>query len=163
MTKIHFELDEMALAADAECAPAGADPAALEETYFVMPVRFEISGVDVLALQGGVARPLPLIGFAIDLLSALEPLESGQRTDVYLAGGDELSLHRQDEMIELQCVPDGQTAKVGRSELIAAARSFSARVSALLLQRVPEIRNHPTWLEWFPESGDTNRAISPPA
>lgn len=150
---IEFDLDEPALAASAACAPVTANQAAMEETYFVMPVRVYVGGTDVLAMNSGAARPLPLIGFATDLRLALEQLEAGRRMDVYLAGGDELSLCLQDDLIEIQRVPDGQIAKVARSELRAAARSFSARVRATLLQRVPELRSHPNWLDWFPEDG----------
>ena len=51
MITLHFQIDEDELAADLAASPEAANPAAVEQTYFVMPVRFAVGETDFLAFR----------------------------------------------------------------------------------------------------------------
>jgi hypothetical protein len=85
---LQFQLDEAVLKEDVNDSISNENPAALEETYFIMPVRFGVGGVELLGEakskdikvflphpEHGLREttmstrpcnwfPLPLIGFA---------------------------------------------------------------------------------------------------
>jgi hypothetical protein len=151
MTTLDFKLDKSSLEEDLACSPANANPAALEETYFVMPVSFVVDGTDVLALPGRSTHELPVLGFAADTLRALEQLKPGEEKNLFLAGGGELRVRFDGRGFDISCSLNGHSVHVARDELISAFRSFAGKVKAMLVVRVPEIQTHEMWRRWFPE------------
>jgi hypothetical protein len=173
MTTVDFRLDEASLAEDLQHAPESADRGALEETYFVMPVRLCVNGVELLEHPGrakrnvfigageqGVQRiqlpneasswlPLPLLGFAKDVLQALNETKPGKERKLYLAGGGELVFVRQGEQLSVASSITGKSASTQFAEVLNAFRTFSEKVRQLLVGRVPGIQQHPSWRQWF--------------
>ena len=151
MTILDFKLNESALAEDLACPPESANPAALEETYFVMPVSFVVDGIDVLALTGRSTHELPVLGFAADALRVLEQLKPREEKALYLAGGGELRVRFDGHGFDVSCSLNGNSVYVERDELITAFRMFAAKVKKMLVVRAPEIQTHKMWPQWFPD------------
>jgi hypothetical protein len=63
MITLDFKVDEDALSEDLVANPETASAAALEQTYFVMPVRFAVDNTELLAFAGMYEtwRPQPII------------------------------------------------------------------------------------------------------
>lgn len=151
MTTLDFKLDESSLAEDRAASPATANPAALEETYFVMPVTFVVDGTNVLSLPGRSTHELPVLGFAADTLCVLEQLNRGEEKKLYLAGGGELRVRFDGHVFDIACSLNGRSVRVMREELLGAFRTFAGKVREMLVARVPEIQTHKMWRQWFPE------------
>lgn len=173
MTTVDFRLDEASLVEDIQHAPAGANPAALEETYFVMPVRLCVNEVELfeqldrekrnvfiarpeqsaqrIQLPNEESRwlPLPLLGFATHALQALNQMKPGGEQKVYLAGGGDLMLARQGEQLSVESSINGKSSSTQFAEALNAFRAFSEKVRQLLVSRVPAIQQHPSWRQWF--------------
>jgi hypothetical protein len=152
MITLDFEVDEEALREDLEVRPETAEVAALEQTHFVMPVRFAIGDTDLLAFPGvyDAWRPQPLLGFATHLAAAVAA-RPGESTSSHIADGGRLDFERLDSTIRVSStLLPGQAESVAAAELMAAVREFRARVRDVLLQRVPALRSHPWWGRWFP-------------
>ena len=81
---------------EAEVAPEAAPAAAIEHTYFVTPVRLAVEGVELLAYPGVYPdwRPLPVLGFASQLLTTVVGLGHGKSGVVALDDGGFLSITR---------------------------------------------------------------------
>jgi hypothetical protein len=173
MTTVDFRLDEASLAEDLQHSPESANPAALEETYFVMPVRLCVNGVELLeqphrakrnvfvgAAEQGVQRierpneasawlPLPLLGFTTHALQVLNELKPGGENKLNLAGGGHLMLARENDQITVESSLNGKRSSTQLAEAVNAFQSFSEKVRQLLVNRVPEIQQHPAWKQWF--------------
>lgn len=71
---LDFQVDERVLAEDRGHAPAAADPAVIETTYFTMPVRFSIDDRELFQRPSGAWLPQPVLGFATHLARSLDAL-----------------------------------------------------------------------------------------
>jgi hypothetical protein len=151
MITLEFETDEAVLAEDAHLDPASANPAALEETYFVMPFRFAIDGAELLGVNGKRTHPLPLLGFSSDLHQTIKNLRVGEAKKFYLAGGGHLVLERVGRTLRVFSSLTGKTAFVDADSLSHAVRFLLARVRALLAKHFPKMQTHPAWQNWFPQ------------
>lgn len=173
MTTVDFRLDEASLAEDLQHSPESANPAALEETYFVMPVRLCVNQVELLELPGREKRtvfiaqseqgaeriqlpneascwlPLPLLGFATQALQAVNETKPGREQKLNLAGSGHLVFARQNEQISVESSINGRSSSVQLAEALNAFRGFSDKVRQLLVSRVPAIQQHPAWRQWF--------------
>ncbi len=155
MTRIEFAIDKDALAKDLELSPERAHAVALEETYFIMPVRFCIGDVDLFMSPSSAEPwiPLPVLGFANRLLEGLQKVQPKTNTSIYLAGGGSLqvALLAEGEVV-IECSLTSKTGSDGLGKVMDAARMFSDEVQRLLLSRAPLLRFHPSWVAWFPNS-----------
>lgn len=173
MTTVDFRLDEASLAEDLQHSPESANPAALEETYFVMPVRLCVNGIELLEQSGHAKRnvfigadehglrqtqrpneascylPLPLLGFATQALQALNQMKPGCVQKLYLAGGGDLLLARHGEQLSIESSISGKSSSTEFAEALSAFRAFSEKIRQLLVSRVPAIQQHPSWRQWF--------------
>jgi hypothetical protein len=91
---IEFKITEDSLSEDMLSDPSHTDVAILEETYFIMPVRACVNGVDMLAPTGWA--PMPLLGFARRLYEAAQRIAQVPGTRCYVPGGGDLQLRRID-------------------------------------------------------------------
>src|SRR5437870_3184320 len=98
MTIVEFRLDLGSLAQDLRYHPETADPAVLETTSFLMPVRFSINGIELLQGVGPDLKhpdpwvPLPVLGFATHVLEALHEMGPHSTREVSLTDGGTLYL-----------------------------------------------------------------------
>jgi len=150
MITLDFEMDQHVLEEDLRASPVNADAGVLEETYFVMPVKFVVDGTDLLSLPGHQAHSLPLLGFTTHMLQALEQMAyTGQRR-VYLAGGGDISLRAAGNRVEISSSLTNRQVTVDRAELLLALRNLAARVQQQLRSLVPGMDRHSSWRNWFP-------------
>ena len=150
MMVIDFEVDHGVLEEDLRASPVTADAGALEETFFVMPVKFVVNGADLLTLSGQQAHALPLLGFSTHMVRALDEMHSTDERRVYLAGGGDISLRAIGDRVEVHSSLTHRRVTVDRTELLVAFRDFADRVKRQLLALVPGMVSHPHWLIWFP-------------
>jgi hypothetical protein len=150
MVILDFRVDADTLAQDLDHQPALASPAALEETYFVMPVRFAIGGTELLSVPGQVEpwRRLPLIGFSTDLHKTVALL-GAQGATCYLAGGGELRIRPQDGFVGVTSSLSQTTAVAPMHELLEAVDSFCLHVRGFLATHVPDLHSHQSWVNWW--------------
>jgi hypothetical protein len=154
MITLDFQIDEDELAADLAASPEAANPAAVEQTYFVMPVRFAVGETDFLAFPGVYDRwrPQPLLGIATHLVLALQAIKPGQPSRCNVADGGRLDFEQFGATIAISSsVLPGQIANVPAGELIGAASRFRDEVRDFLAERVPAMTQHPYWKTWFPD------------
>lgn len=87
MIILDFRVDDEGLAEDVGTGAEIANAAAIEETYFVMPVRFAIGNTELLAFPGVHAtwRPQPIVGFATHLAAAVLSAERGKPACLHTA------------------------------------------------------------------------------
>jgi hypothetical protein len=173
MTTVDFRLDEASLVEDIQHSPESANPAALEETYFVMPVRLCVNGIELLEQPGRAKRnvfigadeqglrqtqlpdetscwlPLPLLGFGTQVLQALNETKPGREQKLNLAGGGHLVFARHNDQIAVESSINGKRSSTQLAEALDAFRAFSEKVRQLLVTRVPVIQQHPSWRQWF--------------
>lgn len=139
---------------EAEEAPEAAPAAAIEHTYFVVPVRLSIDGEELLAYPGVHPdwRPLPVLGFASQLLNAVAGLEHGQSGTVTLEDGGLLSIARDRDNFFITTSLSVVSASAPRDEFVRAAVSFARAACDYVLSLAPGMVAHPAWSGWCPES-----------
>ena len=123
-----------------------ADPAALKETYLMMPVRLRIGDVEMLRLRD--AKPeepaflrLPLLHVATIGATCMRGLEATRESEYLLPGtGVSLLFHRTGSTVSVKSELNGQTAAVEMQELVDAVDSFVNRVEATLRDNIPAWR-----------------------
>ncbi len=147
---------ELALRADAsdlseaDEVVVGSPGSAIEHTFFVVPVRFSVAGVDLLAYPDVYAdwRPLPVLGFASQLRRTVMELEPGQAGTVSLEDGGALKLCRKGANFTIEATLIGVQVTVSRDELMAAVTRFSGEAASFAQSVAPSIVDHPVWGEW---------------
>lgn len=151
MITLDFEIDEAVLAEDGRYSPATANPAALEETYFLTPFRFSVEGVELLGVHGGqpTTLSLPLLGFASHVHRVVAATRSGETKKCYLAGGGDLAFERTVNLMRVSSSLTGDAVTVDAGELLIATRSLLQRVRDVLVKRFPVMQAHPAWGSWF--------------
>ncbi|MCC6161767.1 MAG: hypothetical protein IT182_00255 [Acidobacteria bacterium] len=154
MIVLEFKVDEAELTRDLSESPNSANPAALEETYFVMPVSFVVGATNMLAFPGANETwyPQPILGFAVHMAGAVLQLKHGESSTCHVADGGRLEFERSGWTMRVSSTLLPENAEiVPATEMIGAVRKFRHHVRDLLLQREPAMKNHPWWDEWFPE------------
>ena len=173
MTIIEFQLDEESLKQDLNHSPEKTNPAALEQTYFMMPVRFCANRVELLGQQNAsqtkvfIPHPehglretyimnepsrwcvLPLLGFATHGLQALSEIGENAMRKVSIADGC-LIISRRGQKIHMVSDANGRTVMTEYVEVWNAFEEFSEKVRQMLISRVPALQQHPSWRQWFP-------------
>jgi hypothetical protein len=149
---LDFRLDEDVLDEDRRSHPSAADPAVIETTYFMMPVRFSVGETDLLKSSNDVWLRQPLLGFATHMSLALSLLRSTGVATCSVAGAGTLRLQQRGERVRLSCSFNGAEAEASFDGLDAAIKDFRGRVEASLREHVPELTRHPSWPTWFPAS-----------
>jgi hypothetical protein len=148
MTILEFKVNDVVLQEDLKVSPGTASSAALEETYFVMPVRLCISGVELFHNPRHATIPwleLPLIGIARSLGRALGRLKESGAASVYLAGGGELLMEQKGNEVCVTSTIDQRCARVDHLELRDATMGFCADVRDFVLRHAPDLESRPIW------------------
>jgi hypothetical protein len=153
MIILDFQVDEESVARDLRASPETANAAAIEQTYFVMPVRFAIGDTELLALPSVYEswRPQPIIGFPTHVLGTILGSKPGETAYCHIADGGRLAFQRAELTIRVSStLLIGRAEIVETTELTRTATTFRNRVRDLVLQRVPTMASHPWWVQWFP-------------
>jgi hypothetical protein len=153
MTELDFIIDDRVLLEDLPFSTRSAEPAAVEETYFIMPVRMCVSGVELFRLNptGSPWLSLPVLGFAAHLREALGKIRSDVQSSLSLAGGGRLDFLMESEKLEITCSLSRLGAADALREVTGASSIFCQKIQVLLRDRVPQLVEHPSWRQWFPE------------
>ena len=146
---LEFHMDQRVFAEDRTHDPAGTDPAVVETTYFMVPVRMSIHGAELLRTQTTAWVPEPILGLATHLVLVLEALRTRGAATCSVGGGT-LHFHLYQGVVRLVCSYNKVEADVSLDELQVAFENFRSRVRDSLSQLVPELTAHPWWPEWFP-------------
>lgn len=156
MIGLRFQLDDDVLEHDAKHDPGTADPAALQETYFVLPTRFEVDDVDLLGAEGVTVAPwlpLPILHVARVFADLVDGLNDEASATYHLPGGGwQLQLKRRGTGVSVHSTVNGTSVEVSYAELRSAADSFRKDVCSLLISRAPELAHHADWGAWVSES-----------
>lgn len=150
MTEIDFLIDEGVLTEDLAVDPTQADAAALEETYFIMPVRLHIRDRDLFGSESGERMPLPILGFATRFSQALHRCFSDAKGTMYLAGGGHINLELRKSELTVSCSLTKRSSSDDATKIVHAANAFSNNVRLFLLDRIPHLERHRSWRYWFP-------------
>jgi hypothetical protein len=150
MITLEFQIDEGVLAEDAAEDPATADASALEQTFFVMPVRFAVNGTELFGIRELEHwQELPLLGFATALRRVIVELRKNSHARTFLAGGGELRCQRTDDAVQLVNSLNKRVATADAEALRAAVQDFARRARLFLETRFPPIQTHPHWRSWW--------------
>lgn len=177
MILFEFQFDPGVVAEDRTTNIAVANSSALQETYFVMPVRLTIGHVELLEIppkydqrlqrnikgnyipgQKGntlVTMPwleLPLINLASVGLDAV--IAVGQQGSSFYTLPDfgwRLVFTLFEKDVEVHSQVNGNTARVKYDSLVCAFRKFTLEVKATLKREVPELQEHVVWGRWLQE------------
>lgn len=145
MVNLELRVDEAALAADAADA-AHEDATVLQMSYFEMPVRLLVNGVELF----GSEPPLPLLDVAVVGLRAVRRAAAEGSAAYGIPNvGATLSLRRAGTLLEMTTTPKGTQASAPATEAVEAWEAFARRVRALLHERVPGLQEHPVWGPWL--------------
>jgi hypothetical protein len=149
---LDFQVDEKVLAEDRQQDPTVADPAVIETTYFVMPVRFAVDARELLQTPSSAWLPQPVLGFATHLALSVGALRSTGTASCSVAGAGTLRFQQRGERVHLICSFNKIEVETPTTDLVVAVAHFRRRVEEVLRTRVPELATHSSWPSWFPES-----------
>jgi hypothetical protein len=157
MILLDFKMSPMSAADERQYAPESADPAAVESTYFIAPVRFTIDGTELFELPHDAGNPwllLPVVGIAGVLGGIVRRLRGGETIMYSIPGTGRLHLSRRGDVVSITCDVNDRTCSVPLAELVAAFDGFRTRVRRLLVEAIPSMQQHASWTEWFPGESD---------
>jgi hypothetical protein len=141
---LDFEVDERSLQGARSRDPGHADVVLLRNTYFDMPVHFNIGNVKLIDVE------MPLYAVAVEGLEDLKKLPTEQRLTMSLPVISGLDLEMEDdEVVITNPVRGGGTVRVSYDELLAAWEAFAEKVRVFLVSKFPELREHPQVGAWF--------------
>lgn len=134
-------------------APESAPAAAIEQTCFVVPVRLNVDGEELLAYPGVYPdwRPLPVLGFATQLRRTTLGLEHGQSGMITLADGGFLSILRDGNSLVFTMSLAVIRVTTSRDDVVRAAVAFSQAACDYVQSIAPAMPTHPVWREWCPK------------
>ena len=183
MVLLEFQVDRTVLAEDKESNPGAAEAAALQETYFVMPVRLAIENVELLQMpmgeqqvwvgkpgEQGLARmqrealaskwlPLPLLNVStVGVEKVREARQNRVSTYSLPASGWRLRFERSGENICIHSEVNGGSGCARYEEVLHAFEDFASKVRNVLRREIPELNDHPYWGKWLNEAESGSRA-----
>lgn len=126
---------------------ATADELTLRYHAFQGDQILRIDGADCSARWGWV----PLLDFAAALVDAVSRLGPGSEEAIEFTESEaRIVLRAEGESVAVSCTYADGEARVGRTELIDAARAYAARLLADLSSRFPELRANRDLARWYP-------------
>jgi len=157
MVLLEFQLDRNVLDDDRATDLGTADAGALQETYFLMPVRLKVSEAELLKMppggRGRLTSPwltLPILHVAtVGLHKVKEARESGTSTYTLPGSGWRLrfAVSGQDISVYSEVSEQGSCARY--EELLQAFEHFASTVREVLSRETPELKEHPQWGRWL--------------
>ena len=149
MITLEFKIDEAEWQSDVAASPTTANPAALEQTYFVMPVRFTVQGKELLGIPGvGPWQRLPMLGLAWGF-GRVAHLSTGDKVNLSLAGGGNLEFRAGADAVTVTSSLRHESVEVDAEELRHSAGNFVESVRREFRKRLPSMSSHPAWSTWF--------------
>jgi hypothetical protein len=153
MIKIDYLLDENSFEDDLKQSPESENPAAVEETYFVMPIRMAVGETELLQLPKTNNNPwlsLPLLGFTTDIFRVVNGDTAPKDQEIYLAGGGQLNFSQEKGLLHIRSSINSKNVLVPIEQARNDFFEFAKRVRKLFLDRYSNIIKNPAWEQWFP-------------
>lgn len=154
---LEFRIDERVLEEDLEVYLKDSwSRDALDVTYFIMPVRLAIGGVEMLEWLGRDAGPsdvwcdlclLDVAGRGLECVRSLE--DNTQARYSSLEDAIELKLQRHGDTVRVRSSENDREATVGYEDLLNAFEGFARNVKQALLKAFPGFRNDEGLGAWF--------------
>jgi hypothetical protein len=172
---LELRVDWSILAEDRKSVVASADAVALDYTYFVLPVRLAVDGMEVLEYPRREPRvmwagdpvtrelvpipstdtgpgpwlELPVLHVATIGLETVRGLAESDTATYMLPGADHIRFARVGECVQISVGHTGPSASAPYQQVLDAFERFAGEVRRLLAREVPEILEHPYWGPWI--------------
>ena len=147
MILIEFEVDENELAENLEGDIVEIDYVSFVLTLFIMPVRFQVNGIELFEYKGDLwARDDPIMNLASNGLLAVINLNSSKIKKYNLLEGPGTMYFRMIEDDNVEFIYDGVrqvVTTVKYSELLEAFQKFADKVRKFIWERVPQNERTP--------------------
>jgi hypothetical protein len=154
MLVLDFELDEYELA-EFRKAAGHTDPAALQETFLVMPVRLRVGDTELLRTpdappEGPAFLRLPLLHVATIGADCIRSLRQRNAARYSLPGaGVSLLFDRSGSEVCIRSELTGGTGHASMDELVGAVETFVERVKATVGEVLPPSESISQWQTWL--------------
>jgi len=170
MVSIEFVPDDEIVKEDLAMISNTAPAAALQETFFLLPVKFIIDETDLLLLpvkqeqrfvsneQGetkvtGTGKiesiRLPLLDFTTQGFEAVKALREKSQSKYSAPGGWNLYFQKEERGIRVTSDVNGKQVLTDYNQLYRAFSKFELRVRSFLRERAPLLSKHSYWGPWF--------------
>lgn len=155
MISLDFEIDETELKINIEDEPENADLDLIVLTYFIMPVRFQVNGIDFFKFPLNNPSdpwvPLPIVNIATDGLYSIKKLKVKKRIKYDLPEGAGLLQFEFFDIDKVRIIYSVNhiDISVNYEKLLEAFEKFTDKVKKFLNERVPQMRKHPYWGSWI--------------
>jgi hypothetical protein len=122
-------------------------------TFFLMPLRLCINGLELFEIDKDGWLPGPIISLASEGLSIIKELKITRKKEYQIIEGpgdfiftmiDEKAVY-----VEFFGFSGNYKMNVKYEELLEAFKKFGEKVRAFLSERAPQINNHPYWGPWL--------------
>lgn len=172
MIMLEFQMDENALQEDKVSDPLHHDIAVLQETFFVLPVRFIVNGIDMFGIHQNQRvfyglpndnKPtfenkmiksywlyLPVLSLAIVGLEKVRMACEGKVSLYSLPGtGAYIMFQPSSTGIEVKTTFTNEFAQISCLDLITVFSEFADKVRGMILSVFPELISHPNLSSWL--------------
>ena len=178
---LDFQVDKIVIDEDKRIDLVNGSSAPIGVTYFIMPVRLNVAGVELFEQPvsdyyrtvlinepgGHILRPieqkialspspwleLPILHVAKYGLSAVrEALQKGRATYHLPESGDRLHFERSGNDMVIHSEVNGRVSRVAHKDLLHGFEEFAFHVREVLNHEIPQLKNHSEWGGWFTQT-----------
>ncbi len=153
MINIDFLINEKSLAEDLEMDIPNEDESLFEMSYFVMPIRFNVNGLELFQNHGSPWASGPILSLASSgLIAVKDVLKTKKEEYLIIDGPGSLEFTLMDnKKVEVTFVISSERIAeiVNYEELLEAFQKFACKARAFLKERVPQLNEHPYWGPWL--------------
>jgi hypothetical protein len=172
MVTVEFMLNENKFIAEGQEDLSQVEAGLLQLTHFVMPVRFNIDGLELFELpatdqliyvyspgQPGLKPKtvstkdpwlsLPILGFALDGLEKIQQAIKKNRSILSLEEtGHQLEFTASENQFSIHSPFNNLTVVTNYQDILTAFKTFASEVTKCLSLNAPSITRHPQWGLW---------------
>ena len=153
MTEIDFEVDEAELAEGLDNDIPNEEDSLFIMSYFLMPIRFQVNGVELFEYNNDPWVSMPLLNIASCGLITVKDLKLSKKENFSLLEGpgyiEFTMIDDENVKIVYDYFPKPVILTVKYAELLEAFQKFAEKVRAFLKERVPQLNEHPYWGPWL--------------
>jgi hypothetical protein len=122
----------------------------VEHTGFYALVTLVHNGRNLFRVGTNDFANIPLVGFVRLARDKIARIRSGEEALITMGCSGTMRLQREGSQVWVSITRGGAPVAVDHQELMEATLRFADEVRALIAERVPEFRRHPSWSVWFP-------------
>lgn len=151
MIILDFLIDEATFEYDLKYNPLEADGAALQTTYFEMPVRFSVNNIELFEILNS-NEPylcLPILNIAIVGRSKILDLKYQHITSYSLPGGYVLNLENYAGQIKITSSVNNLSAIISHISLLDSFNNFRQKTKEFLTSRIQGFESTCIWRDYL--------------